>query len=544
MTSPDRINQTLDLLELAQRTGDQELLDRVVAGLREIADELAPGHPYRAAVLVNLGEALRQRYETRGNRDDLDAAIAAQQDAMALMPAPDRRRPAVLRSLSVLLQNRVEQYGGAGAGDDLRTAERLAAAAVDESGPADPMWPSRRHALAAAQRLRYDFDGAQSHLADAIATARRASAAEPGSAVLASHLGLLLRRQYERTGSLSDLNEAIDIGRSAAIVDDKSSGPMIWTNLSTMLEARFTRLGDSSDLDEAIAVVRQAVDLTTDEYIHHGMFLSALARILQIRGTEADLAEAEQAAERAVDATSPDSARQPARSALLALSLLDQGTPAAIDRAITVSGRAALDTLGLEHPDAQVVYVAARALAARPEGRAQAIRYAQLALDLTRPDDPARASIELSLGDWAQTEPVGHYRRAALQRSAAPSVRCDAARRWAGAAGDMGDLEEATKAFEHAVELLPMTASRGLGRADRERQLERRTGLAGDAAATALQRNDPGLALRLLEQGRGVLISQLLDTRSDFAALRRRDPALADRLTGLAALLDGSRLER
>jgi hypothetical protein len=40
------------------------------------------------------------------------------------------------------------------------------------------------------------------------------------------------------------------------------------------------------------------------------------------------------------------------------------------------------------------------------------------------------------------------------------------------------------------------------------------------------------------------LISQLLDTRSDFAALRRRDPALADRLTDLAALLDHSHLER
>lgn len=318
---------------------------------------------------------------------------------------------------------------------------------------------------------------------EAVDTARRAHRSAPGNPILASHLGLLLRREYERTGSLGDLNEAIDLGRAAASTDDPFHGPMIWNNLGTMLEARYIRLGDSADLAEAIAVARSATERTTEAYVQPGMFLATLARILRISGTRADLAEAEAAAERAIKATSLDSPGYPQRCALLALILLERGTPEAIDRAVNVSRRAAMVTLGSTHPDGQVVHVAAMALAARPDRRAQAIRYAQRALALTRPDDPARASIELSLGDWSPARAVEHYRSAALQPGAAPSLRCDAAHGWACAAEAAGDLEEAAKAYCHAVDLLPTTAPRGLGRADRERRLDRQTGLAAQLDA-------------------------------------------------------------
>ena len=51
--------------------------------------------------------------------------------------------------------------------------------------------------------------------------------------------------------------------------------------------------------------------------------------------------------------------------------------------------------------------------------------------------------------------------------------------------------------------------------------------------------DSPQRALGLLEAGRGVLLSQVLDTRTDLTLLRHRHPRLATRYTRLRDLLDG-----
>jgi len=74
--------------------------------------------------------------------------------------------------------------------------------------------------------------------------------------------------------------------------------------------------------------------------------------------------------------------------------------------------------------------------------------------------------------------------------------------------------------------------------------MARFTGLAGDAAAlalagtTAASRDRAARALRLLEAGQAVLLSQALDTRSDLTDLRQQHPALASRFIELRGLLD------
>jgi len=59
-------------------------------------------------------------------------------------------------------------------------------------------------------------------------------------------------------------------------------------------------------------------------------------------------------------------------------------------------------------------------------------------------------------------------------------------------------------------------------------------GIAADAAASALDADLPPLhALQLLETGRGVIIGNLLDCRSDLSALCGAHPGLADDLEAL-----------
>ena len=78
------------------------------------------------------------------------------------------------------------------------------------------------------------------------------------------------------------------------------------------------------------------------------------------------------------------------------------------------------------------------------------------------------------------------------------------------------------------MRLLPEVTPRQLGRSDQQYAIGGFAGLASDAAALALateawryQRERATRALRLLEAGRAVLLSQALDTRSDLTDLRQ-----------------------
>src|ERR1700727_1458862 len=105
--------------------------------------------------------------------------------------------------------------------------------------------------------------------------------------------------------------------------------------------------------------------------------------------------------------------------------------------------------------------------------------------------------------------------------------RVDAARRWGAIAAAAGLTGLALDGLSAAVALLPLLAARSLHRYDSEYWLSQYGGLASDAAALALEMNDPDRAVELLELGRTVLMAQALEVRTDLSMLRDRDPELA-----------------
>ncbi|MGV9708414.1 CHAT domain-containing protein, partial [Streptomyces sp. NPDC003483] len=154
----------------------------------------------------------------------------------------------------------------------------------------------------------------------------------------------------------------------------------------------------------------------------------------------------------------------------------------------------------------------------------------------------------------AREAAIALYRRAARDPAMDVSVRVGCARLWALSVLDGGGDSPASaygpaaamEPYRLAVELLPRTASYRVGRMDRARQLGDFAGLACDAAACALdlaelrppataptaagaepsdvETSGAELALRLLEQGRGVLLGQALDTRTETSELLSRLP--------------------
>jgi hypothetical protein len=95
--------------------------------------------------------------------------------------------------------------------------------------------------------------------------------------------------------------------------------------------------------------------------------------------------------------------------------------------------------------------------------------------------------------------------------------------------------------YTMAVKMLPVLAWRGIGRGDQHHLLESIAGsTARDGAASAVDATMPDVAVKLLDQGRGVLWSQLLETRTDLDALHDAHPVLAAALASCRARLDGS----
>jgi tetratricopeptide (TPR) repeat protein len=123
---------------------------------------------------------------------------------------------------------------------------------------------------------------------------------------------------------------------------------------------------------------------------------------------------------------------------------------------------------------------------------------------------------------------VDVFREAAEVGSAPVLVRAAAARQWGRSAVRGQKWAEAAEGFSSAVGLMGLVASRGLEQADQEFRLGQLAGLGSEAAAACVQAGQPGRAVELFEQGRGVLFSQALDVRTDLSYLADAYPLLAE----------------
>jgi hypothetical protein len=103
-----------------------------------------------------------------------------------------------------------------------------------------------------------------------------------------------------------------------------------------------------------------------------------------------------------------------------------------------------------------------------------------------------------------------------------------------------GDAAGAAAFYQSAIQLLPAVAWLGLDRATQEARLESASDLTRDGAACLMAAGDGSGALMSLEQGRGVLWSQLLQLRQDRAELEQAHPELAARLQQLTNALAAS----
>ncbi|MFJ3583427.1 CHAT domain-containing protein [Streptomyces sp. NPDC090127] len=579
-TGPDdrhrahRLGNLGDALQhLAQLRSDVACAEEAVAVLREavrVAGAHAPGAadhlgrlggaPDAADHLGRLGGALRTLARFTGSPAPLEEAVQLHRQAVAAAQetgsgAAGNHPYSVGRARTSLANVLVEQHR--------RTR--------DESLREEALGHYRaalEHPLAGGERHRAltnygdalfgrAADTVDHPLMDtAIGVLREATAVAPahhrGRPGVLMNLGLALVRRSRLTGDRSWLDEGLAVLRRAV----QESAPTSFdravqlSNLAQALSVRYYTTGDRAAAEEASALLREAISLEHGE--RHGRDLArinlgvVLSRVAVPRDGEADpelLREARRVLEEAVAGLDDGHPRRTvallnvAGTIMTTVDMTEDATDPASSRALLDRGlsavREALGRLPEGDPDhVQALWLRARLLLASARldggtaradhhgpsgGAARADRYGEFG-ELGASGDTARAEL---------AEAVRCARQAARSTVASVTKRALAARVWGDAAAAAGDDAEALAGYAYAVGLLPRLAPRGLVRTDQEDRLVSSAGLASDAAAFALRTGDPLAALTLLEQGRGILLAQGLETRGDLSRLRTADPVLA-----------------
>ncbi|WP_406864685.1 CHAT domain-containing protein [Streptomyces sp. HUAS MG47] len=502
------------LQNYAVMTDDLAALDESIALMREVSGCATVAQDVRARVLSALGTALQDRYELASDAEALAESVVKGRESLVITPEDHPRRGPHLAHLGLALRMTYESTGDPAALEEAVEVGRAAVHAIDDDVPSKDI---EMGTLSLALRVRYEAYGDPAVLDESILWLRRAIAHLPEDhgrqAPHHSNLSLALWTRYERTGDLAVLTEAVDAARTAvARTDPASSDHRLYSNnLGLALWSLYERDPLSGALDESIEHFR-AVLAATDEsrsFFHQtasNLAVALRARSL-LRGSTADLRDAISAgelADRAAAATHVDRQRY-------------------------------LSLLGTLHQDGYHRH-------ADPAHLEEAVLHFRAAVAATPPDHPDHALFQLNLGtalveQWRAGRPTDDsglsaardiLHEAAGAPTAPPRIRVAAARTAGDAATEAGDWPGAVRSYAAGVALLPRVAPGHLDLADRGRELGRFLGLASDAAASAFHCGDPGRALQLLEDGRGLLLGTVLDDVPLLAELRRHEPELAD----------------
>jgi len=539
---------------------------------RRIIDATPPDDPSRPVYLSNLGGALWSRAEWTGTMSDLDSAIEIIQSLLIAIPDDHPNRAAFLSNIGVAFQVRYGLSGNIADLDEAIETTQAAIRATPEGNPARPVYLSN---LALALRVRFSVLGADADLDSAVEAAQAAMAVTPDDhskrAEHLANLGAVLLTRFKRIGTRTDLDEAIEITRAAidAAPAEHPGRAGTLSNLGAALSDRFGLTGAHADLDAAISAFYEAVTATPihdpDRAGRQSNLASAQLDRFKRTGNQAALEDAVRLLQAAVAAT-PDG--RPRRALVQtnlgnALKYRFQLTRrrSDLDDAINVL-QAAVKATAEDNPDRTVMLSNLGTALQERFGLAgatadldNAIQTAQAAASITPEDHPARGVIVANLGAAFRTRfelaadaadqqaALSCFTQIADLVIATPILRIQAARE-AAVLCSLAEPHRAADLLEMAIGLLGEVAPRHLRRGDQQYAIARLAGLAGDAAALAI--TEPGTAspaqaeraLRLLEAGRAVLLSQALATRDDLTDLREHHLDLAAQFEKLRDRLD------
>ncbi|MDX3583392.1 CHAT domain-containing protein [Streptomyces europaeiscabiei] len=534
---PRSVNLAELCAQLFARTDDEALLDEGIALARGTQSRPGPDDVRHQGARV-LTMLLRWKAEDTGDASFLEEADRISREAVRVTP----RQAEQLADRARVLLRLHRMTGRLGA---LRSSIEAGLEAWEHTARDDPDREERGHVLVDGLRSLHDLTGEREALEHGMAVAKAELERDPApdsswrlalasfrslnpegleeatvllqgflAAIPADHrersratsaLGLIFLSRYLRAGPLAFLQEAIALLRA----DGPQSTPATRNSLAEALNMLYHRTGDPAALAEAAEVGRDLVSSTLVDAPYRSLYLGNFADYLfalwRITGAERLVAESVATGRAAVVAAGGDLAHRADNLARLA------------DRLLAVAREADRPDLVTEAVDAarQAVRFSSDA------GRHRAVHLHVLGRTLLR-----QGATEGDRAVLAEARKV--LSQAVEDPGASADDRIAASREWAEAALLLDDPADAERAFLRAVDDLVERAGPVLAWADREHRIRLAGNLPSDAAAAAIAAGHLESAVALLEQSRGMLLTEALHTRIDVDSLERYSPELAE----------------
>ncbi|WP_261561506.1 CHAT domain-containing protein [Frankia tisae] len=518
-------NLAVTLGERHAHDGHTADLDRLIDVFAELAERTPTDDTEHLRWDFQLADQRELRYPDTGQAADLDGAVDGYRRVFDALPADDELHPAVRGRLRDARLQRFRASRQIADIDAVVALSEAAAGAEAMERAADPDQVWRQVDLAEALRERHDLTRQVADIDRAVALGREAlsavAAGAPLHAELSSQLALSLRGRFLENGVAGDIDEAVELGRAAAAATS-AADPDHYGYLVALADLLVLRVGAVGPPEVAAWVREQTADETAEQRRRTEGVLGRWFRTDVDR--DGDLATAIGLYRRALAAVHTGDRDNARIFGALGVALRTRHTLAASSTATDVDMASDTDTA------LDALISAAR---------------------LAGPGDPERTAILHNLGmEWrrraersgspADLAAAAENLRAAATNPAGPAhVRLRAAEEWGLAAVAAGDLAAGVDAYASALARLHEVAWQGRDRPHQERELSSRARLARDAAAVALDAGQPERAVELLELGRSVLWTQLLDLRGDDSRLAAAAPALHTELGQVRAALDG-----
>jgi tetratricopeptide (TPR) repeat protein len=420
--------------------------------------------------------------------------------------------------------------------NDLRSGILLAEHVVDQTPDSDPTKPFRLTCLANLLGHRFerggdpnDGHGAVTYAAQAVELGERLeSANDDAVARLRRTLAVLLEARSHRTGSLSDLEQAIQQTEQALerITASNPDRLAYIGEVGNMLVRKFQKSRDKRDLDSGITKMERAASAIPkgdamlprllDNQSNGYLELYRQTGNMEVLALAVKKAEAAHKAQFIIDRTYTQSGKY-FNSVVRMYEVQAQASQQLFDAGMMVAfAKRGIKDLKTGHPDkAEAIECLADAMALefhiaarlRPEKREEFMNKAE-----------------------------GHYREVAGLENGHPFTRIRVCKKLGDLRSVNMDSDGAAEAYELAISLWPRLNPRTLAREDVEYVISQLSGL-GPLAAYYICRSKKGRsaseALHALESGRGIIASLTIEV-SD---LKIEHGELYDRYTELCYII-------
>jgi tetratricopeptide (TPR) repeat protein len=543
--------------------GDAKDLEEAMQVTRKAIEISSDDSPYLSSRLNSLGNQLHRRYEHSLEIEDLKEAVDVAQQAIDVALEDD---PDLAIWICSLASHQGALYKCSGDVTELLEAIKSATEAVEISSDDDPNYAQYLNCLGMQVTRLFEHDRKKETLEKAIKVAQHSvnltPKGRPDLVLNLNNLGYKLGLLYEHTGNIRHIEEAIKVMRESVDVAPTDSMVLVTClgNLGHQLHRRYERTQRWEDLEEGIGILGRAISLIPSDHADLAFHLNILGNQLESRYERRneleDCTEAVQVARRVVDATPQTDRSLPQRLTNLGNKLIVQyeytEKPEDLEEAIQVSRKAikvasedctdlvaCLNSLGI-----QLRYQYERTK--QSEYIEEAVQVTRQAINMTPEDHPnltdclnnlARAL--LPLDGHNKTEVIEVLLRAKNNSHAVPFSRIAAYDLLITLFLELKDYDKAYEMCKESMELIPRVSNRSLSRQDQQHVASIFSGLAAKACSLALQlAQPPQEALQLLERGRGIILSQLFDDRSDIALLKAADLELRIKYDSLRLEVD------